>query len=56
MYKLVRRTIFEALKEKYEAKEITAKEVAIELYRAGHYTFVPDENEALKCIGGFKNE
>lgn len=54
MYQLVRRTIFEALKDRYETKEITAKEVAIELYRAGHYAFVPDEVEALKCIGVMK--
>lgn len=51
MYQLVRRTIFEALKDRYEAKEITAKEVATELYRAGHYAFIPDEDEALRCIG-----
>jgi len=44
------KTCFEALKEKYESKKITPKEVAIELYRAGHYAFVPNDNEALKCI------
>jgi hypothetical protein len=54
MYQLVRRTIFEALKDRYETKEITAQEVAIELYRAGHYAFVPDKDEALKCIGVMK--
>jgi hypothetical protein len=51
MYQLVRRTIFDSLKDKYEAKEMTAKEVAVELYKAGHYTFVPNEVEALNCIG-----
>lgn len=51
MYQLVRKTIFESLKDKYEAKEMTAKEVSIELYRAGHYTFVPNEAEALNRIG-----
>lgn len=51
MYQFVRRTIFESLKEQYETKEITAEEVAIELYNAGHYTFIPNENEALERIG-----
>jgi len=45
------KTVFESLKEKYESKEISAREVAIELCKTGHYTFVPSEDEALKCIG-----
>lgn len=51
MYQLVKRTLFEALKERYETGEISAKEVAVRLYKGGHYPFVPNESEALKCIG-----
>ncbi len=51
MYQFVQKNILQSLKDKYESGKITVNEVAVELFRAGHYNFIPDEIEALNFIG-----
>ena len=43
-------TLDVSLRRKYKAGEITAQEVAEELHKAGWYTYVPTEAEALQRI------
>lgn len=43
--------IFQSLKRDYVANLITSKDVARELYRAGTFNYVPNEQEALERIG-----
>ena len=45
------KTIDHSLRDDYLAGNITAAEVAVRLYRAGWFNFIPLEDEALERIG-----
>lgn len=44
-------TLDASLKRDYECGHIDARTVAVELYKAGWYFWIPEEKEALRRIG-----
>ena len=47
-------TLDRSLKRDYDSGVISAHDVAVRLYEAGWYFFIPDEEEALRRIGAVK--